>query len=206
MYFNASDDEPKEAFVYQFKNTDKPEEIDAAQKVYLPRLNFSEDFDILPSTTKLVFLSKELVDGELPATGSPSVTFPETWSKILILAFIDVENTTLSIKLKAINASPDVFDNGETYFVNLTSNYVYGMFGRDEVMVKPGKTAISRNPADDKKSIFIKLDLRSQKTEKGRTFIRQMTRDEPLFRRVIFIYPKNNKGSVTYHTSILRNL
>lgn len=198
LYFMAPPEAPEEAYVYGGNKF-----IAATE---LPRTNFSETFVIPDGDLTLAFLPEKLEEGEKP-TGTPAtVSIPQSWEKVLLLAIEDEKNSTMPIQLKAINASDNVFGPGSIYMMNLSSIRVGGMVGDKKLDLRPRSVHIIKDPVRKTGSYPTQLYAIKQKGEKPQRFIKQMWGHDSTIRKVMFILPKPAPRYASYYCAPVRDL
>lgn len=196
MYFNQPANTPETVLMYQADS--EPIEVD------LPEYNFTPCYDISPGEQILRFLLEPLAAGDEFPQDAPFVRVPKQWQKVLVLAFHDPENALMPIKFKAINASADKFDNGNTMFINFSPKIIYGMLGDTKLIVEPGKVVVKKNSSPPGKDYFVSLrQMNTDKTDNYR-FLTKMFRHYPDQRKIMFIYVPEGGKTVRYFVTTIR--
>ncbi len=181
LYYGAPKNAPKTAFVYQNQTT--------SQEVELSRYHFSDSFDIPAGDAVLKFLPRELLTDESVPESAPQLKIPKEWKKVLILVSEDLNNKTFPIRLNAIDASDDVFGQGEILFFNFSEVSVFGMVGEKKLILKPETTALISDPISDKGDYLVELDSIRNTIETRRWLLRQTWHHQPKYRYVAFVLP-----------------
>ena len=138
---------------------------------------------------------------------APSVQIPAAWKKVLLLSFSDPNNKILPLRFKAINATENVFGDGQTLIINFTKVTVTGTFGNKKLTLQPKKRLIVGDVSGGKTSFKVRLDSAAV-GEKGKgqvPLIRQIWRHYPASRQLVYIY-KLNGGQITYQSFPINNL
>lgn len=187
LYYGASKSAPKSSFVYTGKGDSFS--LKKPQEVSLERHNFSKSFDLAQGAISLGFLPQKLPKNELFPALAPSVSIPKGWKKVLILVFEDLGNPIMPIRLKAIDASDDVFAPGELLFINYSEASIFGLVGDKKLLLKPQTTVLVSDPVKKKGSYKVKLDSVQETIETRQWLLRQSWRHEPDVRRVVFVFP-----------------
>ncbi len=193
LYYKAPAVAPEKAFIYGSKEKEVIE-------TPLPRYYFSETFYIRKGLQKLSFLPGLLEEGEEVPSGAPSVTIPEDWKKVLLLVFNNQENSIMPIRVKAINASDNVFGNGSIYIANLTELALIGTLGDKEIKMAPKSTKVVKGlngfyPA--------KIDYIVRGSSSPLRFIRQTWKQTNNKRNILLVLPQDPPSRATYYSSIV---
>ncbi|MDQ8196179.1 hypothetical protein QEH59_17215 [Coraliomargarita sp. SDUM461004] len=171
MYYDAPDSAPKDAFIYQGD--------EAAGRVPLPRRNFSKPFELAEGALRVSLLPAALAEGVSIPEQAPAIQIPKEWDKVLILAFPDPNNPIFPIRLKALDASDDVFGPGELLFINFAEVSIFGMVGEQKLLLHPETIQVISHPIPDKGEYQIKLDSVKNDIESRRWLMRQTWRHQP---------------------------
>lgn len=205
LYYGASSDAPQSAFVYQNRMGSPSVAVGEPQEVGLPRHNFTKSFDLHNGKLKLSFLPSLLAeDAELPEA-APSVTIPKKWEKVLLLVFQDPSNSVMPIRVKALNASDDVFGPGELLFINYSQISIFGLIGEQKLLVHPKQMKVVSAPIAKMGEYQVKLDSVEDDIESRRWLMRQTWRHHPNVRRVVFAFPLPAPRTVKLYSAPLRN-
>lgn len=169
-------------------------------EVFLKYKKASESFEISEGITKLAFLGEDVdSDDPSPLLGAPNINIPESWDKILLIAFKDPTNKKYGIRVKAINAAPSEFDTGQILFINYTNLSLFGKMGSKKLLVKPRSKFILDMKNLNELSYPFKLDYINKETSsKPVYFIRKTWRNYSKRRQLVFIYHPSGSKSVTY--------
>ncbi|WP_411826083.1 hypothetical protein [Luteolibacter sp. AS25] len=197
MYFHKPADAPEKVFMFEEKK--------GAVEVELPAYNFTQAYDIGPGQQTLFFLSSVPEEGKDMPKNPPKVNIPAGWQKVLVLAFRDSSNKTMPIRFTAFNASNSEFGKGDTLFINLSPKVVYGMLGRAKVIVKPGKTLVTKNASSDGKDYNVTLwQMNPDKSENYR-FLTKVFRNYTNRRKVFFVFMPEGKNQPDYYVTTIQD-
>lgn len=197
LYYGAPVDAPRHAFLYQADQ--EPLEVP------LPRSNFSKSFDLLAGDIHLSFLPSVLPKDTPIPEAAPSLDIPKEWRKVLILVFSDPSNPIMPIRLKAIDASDDVFGPGELLFINFSEISIFGLVGKKKLLLHPEMAKVVSNPIPQKGEYQVKLDSVKDSVESRRWLMRQTWRHQPSIRRVVFVLPLPAPRTVKLYTASIRD-
>ncbi|BDS05909.1 hypothetical protein NT6N_09490 [Oceaniferula spumae] len=199
LYFQSPADSPEEAYLYA-----GPKMIGQTE---LPRYNFSKTFEIPNAKNKirLTFLPKPLEEGQKIPRGAPSVIIPTQWQKVLLLVSENKNNSTMPIKVTAINASNNVFGPGSIYMMNLSQLRIGGTIGDQKIDLQPRTVKIVKNPSNTNGVYPTKLYSVHKPGDTPQRFIRQMWGHDNQERKVLFILPKPAPQHATYYCAPLRD-
>ena len=196
LYYKASKGAPSEADVYV-----------GAEKIAetkLPTHNFSATFEIPKGDINLKFGPRSLTEDQKVPADLPSVKISESWSKVLLLVYPAEENTTMPIKVVAINASNNVFGPGSVYMINYSDVAVFGQMGNKKIEMKPKSTFVLTKPIDGAGAYPVKLNAFVKGQKVPRKFIRQMWTINNTTRKVLFIMPRPAPHYATYYSAPIR--
>lgn len=197
LYFEAGAQEPEEVFMYSKEGFFAESE--------LPRDNFSPNFLIPKGVSSITFFPKSnAVPKELE--GAPQVSFSADWKKILFLVFKDSKNKIMPIRVRAINASADIFGPGSIYAINFSRMTVAGEVGDKKLLLKPQKTEIIKNPISKTGFYPTVLQLKGPEMKKPRDFVKQMWAHHQKHRRMLFIMPRKPPHFATYKFTVIKDL
>ena len=198
LYFKASSDAPKTAYLYQ--NSAEALEIE------LPGINFSPTVKLSAQAEQIVLLPKLLAEGEEMPEAAPRVKIALEWQKILFLVFENKNNPVMPIEVKAINADPKNFDKGDTLFVNFTDKNIGGTLGGEKFLLKAKAKKMFKTSRPHDTDFAAKLDFFDEYKKKKVRFIRQTWRHNALQRQVMFIYQPVGSKYISYHGCLIYNL
>lgn len=196
MYFNPPTSPPDEVFMYALG--EDPVDVD------LPQYNFTPCYNIPSGDQILRFLPRKYLPAEEIPENAPFVRVPEKWKKVFILAFYDRSNSTMPLKFRAINASPEKFDNGNTMFINFSPKVIYGMLGDNRLIVKPGSMVINKDSYPPGEDYSVNLRQMNVDRSKDYRFLTKMFRHYPDQRKIMFIYTPEGSKSVKYFVTTVR--
>lgn len=170
----------------------------------LPQYNFTPCYDIPEGDQILRFLPRKYLAGEETPEDAPFVRVPKKWKKVFVLAFHDPGNPTMPLKFRAINASPNKFDNGNTMFINFSSKVIYGMLGDNRLVVKPSSMVVKKNSYPPGEDYFVDLRQMNEDRSQDYRFLTKMFRHYPDQRKIMFIYTPEGSRSVKYFVTTVR--
>ncbi|MCP5537951.1 MAG: hypothetical protein H7A51_17170 [Akkermansiaceae bacterium] len=193
LYYQAPPDAPGNAYIYA-----GPTRIGQTK---LPRHNFSDTIQIPNAKGKirLSFLATPPKEGDEPPQNAPSVLIPGRWEKILLLVSEDKDNSTLPIKIRAINASNNAFGPGSIYMMNLSRLRIGGTIGDKKIDLLPRTVQIIKNPISTDGLYPAKLYTIRKRGDKPQRFIKQMWGHDSKVRKVLFILPRPAPHHATYY-------
>lgn len=197
LYYDAPTDAPKSAFMYQGG--------EEAQQVSLPRRNFSKSFNLVEGDLRVSLLPAALPEDTPVPEAAPSINIPKDWEKVLILAFPDPSNQILPIRLKALDASDDVFGPGELLFINFAEVSIFGLVGEHKLLLHPETIKVISHPIPERGEYQIKLDSVKGDIESRRWLMRQTWRHQPNVRRVVFVLPLPAPRTVRLYSAPIRD-
>jgi hypothetical protein len=123
-----------------------------------------------------------------------------------LLVFEDKKNSTMPIRVQAIDASDTVFGPGSIYMINFSDVGVAGTVGDKKLVLKPKDVKIVKNPVSENGYYPAKLDKYVVGEEKPQRFIRQMWGHDAEVRQVLFILPKPAPLHATYYCAPIQGL
>jgi hypothetical protein len=198
LYFQAPNEAPTEAYIYA---------NDAMlMKTDLPRSNFSKSIEIPKGSIQLQFLAEPVEEGSKVPREAPLVTIPEGWSKILLLVFEGEIDAIMPIRVRAINASDDVFGPGSIHVINFSDIRIGGRIGDKIIDLHPHKTKTIKHPIKNNGYYPTKLQAITKEGEKPQWFIKQMWEHNESTRNVLFILAKPAPLHATYYCAPIRDL
>ncbi|MGZ0655767.1 hypothetical protein ACWPKO_11035 [Coraliomargarita sp. W4R53] len=205
LYYGASAEAPKNAVVYQARTGPKSTAVGEPQGIQLPRHNFTKSFDLDGGKLRLSFLPSRLAEEVPVPEEAPSVMIPKNWEKVLLLVFADPSNPVMPIRVKALNASDDVFGPGELLFINYSEISIFGLLGEQKLLVHPGTMKVVSSPMSKMGEYQVKLDSVEGDIESRRWLMRQTWRHHPGVRRVVFAFPLPAPRTVKLYSAPIRD-
>ncbi|MGD7652205.1 MAG: hypothetical protein ACQCXQ_03250 [Verrucomicrobiales bacterium] len=198
LYYQSPPDAPSKAFVYAGGAM--------VAEADLPRANFSKTVNIPDGELRLRFLPEPLAEGAKIPKGTPTVRIPESWSKVLLLVFENEENAVMPIRVRALDASDNVFGPGSIFMMNFSQIRVGGMVGDKRLDLRPRSSSIIKKPL--KKNGYYPTELYSltKKGAKPQRFVKQMWEYNDKTRQVFFVLPKPAPLHATYYCAPVRGL
>ncbi|MDP0492417.1 MAG: hypothetical protein Q7Q71_15320 [Verrucomicrobiota bacterium JB023] len=197
LYFDAPTGAPSSAHLYAGSRL--------VSETELPRHNFTETIEVPGGNLTLSFLPGVLEEGDDVPASAPKVSVPEGWDKALLLVFEDEKNPVLPIRIKAIDASDDVFGPGSVYFVNFSGIRVGGNVGDKRLDLKPMSFEIIKNPVRENGYYPTRLFSINQEGERPRRFVKQMWEHNGSDRQLLFIIPKPAPVFASYYCAPIRD-
>lgn len=164
----------------------------SAQKVDLPRMNFSPVYPIASGNLMLRLLPLDFdVKNPIP-TDAPSVAVPEEVEDCYLLCRSDSQHQVLPVALQVIDSSSAHFHQGQMLWFNLTPYAVGGSVGTRQLAMHPQSRVILDAPASKNESYLVNLSYIGEK-DKRQPLCETKWQHNPECRTVIFVFNEANR-------------
>lgn len=165
------------------------------REVELPRMNFSQVYELPGGALNLRLLSAPPADPTKIPPGAPGVTVAEGITDFYLLVTSDPANTIAPVRMQVINAGADKLKPGQTLWFNLTKNAVGGTLGTEKLTVQPGARTILDAPTTGNGDYPVKLFYRIPDNDVLYPLCQTKWRHDPRSRGVAFIINENGQRS-----------
>jgi len=157
------------------------------REVELPRMNFSEVYQLPGGPLNLRLLPAPPADPTKIPLDAPGVTVAEDIMDFYLLVSSDPANTIAPVRMKIINAGADKLKIGQTLWFNLTKNTVGGTLGTEKLTIQPGTRTILDAPTTVSGDYPVKLFYRIPGNDVLYPLCQTMWHHDPRSRSVAFI-------------------
>ena len=161
-----------------------------SREVELPRMNFSQVYELRPGDLVLRLLPGAVDDPEKIPKGAPSTKVPAGVADFYLLVTSDPSNKVAPVRLQVINANADRLKRGQMLWFNLTENTIGGTVGSERLAIKPSSRVTIDPPARSNSNYPVDLAFRIPGKEHLYPLCETQWRHDPRSRSVAFIITK----------------
>lgn len=162
----------------------------ASREVELPRMNFSQVYELKPGNLVLRLLPEAVDDPEQVPPGAPSARIPAAVTDFYLLVTSDPGNAVAPVRLQVINANADRLKRGQMLWFNLTGNTIGGTVGSEKLVIQPNARTILDPPARTNTNYPVNLAFRIPGKEHLYPLCETRWRHDPRSRSVAFVITK----------------
>jgi len=178
LFLKAPDGAPRALYLFDGIRT---------QEVELPRMNFSEVYQIAPGAVTLWLLPEPPAEPGKVNPGAPSVKVGAGLSDCYLLVASDPSNPVVPVRMSVVDAGSDHFKNGQMLWFNLSDKIVGGVLGKRRLSLEPNARAIVDAPASAREDYKVNLAFVIQGDEAIHPLCETKWRHDPLSRTVMFV-------------------
>lgn len=158
-----------------------------SQEVELPRMNFSKVYELPAGALTLKLLTAPVVEGQAPASSSPSAAVAETVGDLYLLLSPDPSNKTVPVRMQVIDASASGFKAGQMMWYNLTAHDVGGQVGKQKLVLGARSRLITDAPASGSEEYNVNLSYRIAGKNTPYPLCETKWVHDPVARTVLFV-------------------
>jgi hypothetical protein len=166
-----------------------------SQEVELPRMNFSQVYQIAPGPINLRLLREAPAK---PAQIDPAAPGAKVAAEVIdfyLLVASDPANPVAPVRMSVINAGQGVFKNGQMLWFNLSDKSVGGQIGTQRLAIASNARSILDAPAGETGDYNVNLAFYIPGDEKLHPLCETKWHHDPASRTVLFLV--NEPGSRT---------
>lgn len=164
-----------------------------SQEVELPRMNFSTVYEIAGGNIHVRMLPEPVLNPEQVPTAAPEALIPETTGDCYLILSSDPTNKVAPVRIQAINAATDKFKEGQMLWFNLTSEYIGGQIGTEQLRLSPGSRQTLHAPAPSASSYRVKIDYIIPDEKILRPICETQWQYNPATRMVMFVFKEQGE-------------
>lgn len=182
LFLNGPDDGPEK--LHLFDGT-------KSREVELPRMNFSQVYELPPGPLNLRMLFSPPADPTRIPADAPGVAVAEGVVDFYLLVTSDPANLVCPVKMQVINANSDKLKPGQMLWFNLTKNAVSGTVGSKKLVIQGGSRMTMDPPTDGNEDYLVNLAFRIPGNEQLYPLCETKWHHDPRSRSVAFIVTEN---------------
>jgi hypothetical protein len=167
----------------------------SSQEVDLPRMNFSQVYDIAAGNTRLLLLPAPVTKPEEIPAGAPEVTIPESIGDCYLIVSSNPANKIAPVSIQVVNASANQFKNGQMFWFNLTQNNIGGQIGSQALRLAPSSRKIIDAPALSATSYVAKIGYVISGETNIQPICETQWQHNPDSRMVVFVFNQNHNAT-----------
>lgn len=179
LFLNAPQSAPQKLFLFDGKTY---------QEVELPRMNFSQVYEIAGETTFVRMLTAPVVNPEQIPTDAPQASITEATRDCYLILTSDPSNKVAPVRIQTVNAGTDLFKNGQMLWFNLTANDIGGLIGTESLRIPPHSREILNAPAPSATSYSVKIAYIIPHENLLRPICETQWQHNPATRMVFFVF------------------
>lgn len=163
------------------------------QEVELPRMNFSQVYQISGGDIRIRMLPSAVPNSEQVPPEAPEAVIPEDVSDCYLILTSDPANKVTPVRIQVVNATADKFRNGQMLWFNLTTHAVAGMIGSEPLRLNPNSRLILDAPATSNSFYRVKVDYVIPSEKVLRPICETQWQHNPATRMVMFVFNENGE-------------
>ncbi len=163
------------------------------QEVELPRMNFSQVYEIAGGNTRVRMLPAPVLNPEEIPTDAPQAVITETTEDCYLILTSDPTNKVAPVRIQAVNAGTDHFKNGQMLWFNLTTNDIGGLIGTESLRMTPNSRKILNAPAPSATSYHVKIGYVIPDEKVLRPICETQWQHNPATRMVLFVFNEGDE-------------
>lgn len=156
-------------------------------QVDLPTRNFSSEVSLPAGDLTFAVLPKPLEQGQEIPENAPIVRVPKEWSRCYLLFVVDKKNEFFPVRVLPINASGNGFPEGHYQMLNASNATIRARFGKQVVVVKPGKISLVEPPINEFGSYPIRVDCLKPGEKEPSVICQSMWQHDPSARQLVLV-------------------
>jgi hypothetical protein len=182
LFLNGPDDGPEK--LHLFDGT-------KSREVELPRMNFSQVYDLPSGPLNLRLLPSPPADPAKIPAAAPGVAVAEGIADFYLLVTSDPANPVCPVKMQVINANSDKLKLGQMLWFNLTKNVVGGTVGSEKLTIQGESRMTLDPPASGSQDYPVNLGFKIPGDEQLYPLCETKWHHDPRSRSVAFIVTEN---------------
>lgn len=137
IYLHKPANAPDEAYLFDGK---------VSHKVTLPAMNFSQVVKLPGGKLTLGMTPKEVSDPKNFPASAPTIHIAENVSYFYLIVTSDPANKVLPVKMLPIDTSSNKLSNGQTLWLNFSSQRIVGKLGEQPLEIPAGSRKVTDAP------------------------------------------------------------
>lgn len=183
LYLNAPANAPKHMQV--FDGTE-------FQEVALPKMNFSEVYQLPSGPLMLTFFQSIPSDMPEVPPEAPNIEIPELLTDFYLLVFPDDQNKALPIKAVALPASDQHLRRSQILWLNLTEYQIAGKLGKIQFTLSPQGKETTDSPINEAGDFGVSIAYRLPGNDLIYPLCNTSWRHDPRSKSVAFVIPQQD--------------
>jgi hypothetical protein len=184
IYLMAPPDAPKSLHLFDGKTS---------REVHLPRMNFSDVYQVTGGDATLRLVPEAVVDPEMIPRCAPSVKIPESVSDLYLIVSNDPANPVAPVRMQMIDADGSRFKTGQIMWFNLTARGIAGRVGDTRLLLRPNARTVTDSPSGKAGSYPVKLDYYPDIKGPPQPLCETTWNHDPRSRMVAFIFSEPDR-------------
>jgi len=184
LFLAAPQSAPQKLFLYDGTTS---------QEVELPRMNFSQLYQIAGGNIGIRLLPEPVLNPEEIPAGAPQAVIPETTGDCYLVLSFDPANPVAPVRIQVIDAGADRFRNGQMLWFNLTANQVGGLIGSQPLRMEPNSRIILNAPAPSASLYRVKIGYVAPDEKVLRPICETQWQFNPATRMVMFVFNESGE-------------
>jgi hypothetical protein len=181
LYPNAPSDAPHSMVVHDGKGF---------LEVELPKMNFSDVYELPDGPLKLRFLKEMPEDAEPLAPDAPMIDIAEHMLDFYLLVFPSRGKGDLPIRTYVVSAADDKLRRGQMLWFNGTPHAVAGMLGNQKIQIPPEGRQTTDAPTDLAGDFRVNLFYRTPGNPQVYPLTSTVWIHDPRSKHVAFVVPQ----------------
>lgn len=185
VFLNPPPGAPSKLFLFDGAST---------QEVELPKMNFSDVYQIATGNVNLRLLAAPVEKAEQIPEGAPLGKVAEGIEDFYIVASADVTNKVVPVKIQIIDAGSQKFRKGQMMWYNLTPYPIGGQIGSQQLALKSQSRAIIDAPATKDEPYDVNLSYTLPNDKNFHSICQTKWVHDTRSRKVLFVYGGANNS------------
>jgi hypothetical protein len=179
LFLAAPSSAPQKLFLFDGK---------VSQEVNLPRMNFSQVYEIAGGNVRLYLLPAPVVKAEEIPAAAPQAVITEDTADCYLILRNDPANPVAPARMQVVNAGQDRFRNGQMLWFNLTTYQLAGVIGSESLRMKSNSRTILNAPASSASAYRVKIGYITPEDQALRPICETQWQFNPATRMVMFVF------------------
>lgn len=185
LFLAAPPSAPQTLFLFDGKTS---------QEVDLPRMNFSQVYEIAGGDIRVRMLSSPVQNAKQVPLEAPEAVISESIRDCYLILSNAPANKVAPVRIQVVNAAADQFKNGQMLWFNLTANEVRGMIGSEPLRLSQNSRLILNPPASSASSYRVKIDYITPSEKLLRPICETQWQHNPATRMVMLVFNENGEN------------